>query len=394
VITSDELIMTDAMRQRHIGSSFGLCWYSFSIALLVLLCSGCSRPTNAFSSTSPGQNNHGVATTKDEQIVLPNGVTAQVISLFPPNYQPSSPLRKPPILFLHGSFHGAWCWQEHYLPYFVEKGHPCVAFSWRGTGGTPAGEGVTKVKIVEDHCDDFQALLDALPSILGKGDDNGNDHDDDDDVENRLLPIVVSHSMGGIIVMKYLDELHAKQPTTKPNQVFSGIVSMCSVPPSGNSKTTMRYLRRSLLDTYKITVGFVLKKVITDDTICRECFFGGTIDDFGISDEDLARYQSYMERDSRATLDVVDLGKRAPSKTANQDGRAPFRSDLPPCLVIGARNDFIVDEIANAETATYYGVDQPVYIDSPHDVMVGRNWKNGASALYDWIETTLLPTSK
>jgi pimeloyl-ACP methyl ester carboxylesterase len=392
--------MTSAMR--YLGRSFGLCCYNFSIALL-MLCS-CLGQTNAFASTGVGlsqqhRNNNGVATTKDEQIVLPNGVKAQMISSFPPNYQPGKQ-QKPPILFLHGSFHGAWCWQEHYLPYFVEKGHPCVAFSWRGTGGTPAGEGVTKVKIVEDHCEDLQALLDALPSILG-----------DDDDENRLLPIVVSHSMGGIIVMKYLDEIYARQrrsETTKPNQVFSGIVSMCSVPPSGNSKTTMRYLRRSLFDTYKITVGFVLKKVITDDTICRECFFGGettkasedgstttTIDDFGVSDEDLARYQSYMERDSKATLDVSDLGKRAPSKTADKDGRAPFLADLPPCLVIGAKDDFIVDEIANAETATYYGVDQPVYVDSPHDIMVGRNWKNGASALHEWIEKTLvLVTSK
>jgi pimeloyl-ACP methyl ester carboxylesterase len=289
----------------------------------VLLWSGPFRPTNAFSSTSPSQNNHDVATTKDEQIVLPNGVKAQVISSFPPNYSyhSSSPLQnKPPILFLHGSFHGAWCWQEHYLPYFVEKGYPCVAFSWRGTGGTPAGEGVTKVKIVQDHCDDFHALLETLPSILGKSesDDNINVNVKKNHNENRLLPIVVSHSMGGIIVMKYLDELYSKQPTTKPNQVFSGIVSMCSVPPSGNSKTTMRYLRRSLLDTYKITVGFVLKKVISDDTICRECFFGGTMDDFGVSDEDLARYQRYMERDSIATLDVGDLGKRAPSKTAGK----------------------------------------------------------------------------
>jgi pimeloyl-ACP methyl ester carboxylesterase len=266
-----------------------------------------------------------------------------------------------------------------------------VAFNWRGTGGNPAGEGVKKIKIVEDHCDDFEALLKALPSILGR-DDGNNDED------SRSLPIVVSHSMGGIIVMKYLDELFARRgPKSTPKEVFSGVVSMCSVPPSGNSKTTMRYLRRSPLDAYKITVGFVFKKVITDDTICRDCFFGGdkkvledsTIDDLGVSDEDLARYQGYFERDSKATLDVTDLAKRAPSKTADGDGRAPFLTELPPCLVIGATDDFIVDEVANAETATYYGVDKPVYVDSPHDIMVGRNWGNGARALHTWIEETI-----
>ncbi len=342
--------------------------------------------TNALAGPSQHRNNNN-----DKQVVLSNGVKARVVTSFPSNYQSSSQSTKPPILFLHGSFHGAWCWEENYVPYFVEKGHPCVAFNWRGTGGNPAGDGVKKVKIVEDHCDDFQALLETLPSILEQ--DNASD--------NEVLPIVVSHSMGGIIVMKYLDELFSRQGSkTKPNQVFSAIVSMCSVPPSGNSKTTMRYLRRSLLDTYKITVGFVLKKVITDDAICRDCFFGGekkiredaTVDDLGVSDEDLTRYQGYFERDSKATLDVTDLAKNAPSKTTDEKGRAPFLADLPPCLVIGATDDFIVDEVANDETATYYGVDNPVYVDSPHDIMVGRKWKNGANALHEWIEETLLKT--
>ena len=26
-----------------------------------------------------------------------------------------------PLLFVHGGFHGAWCW-EHYLPYFASRG--------------------------------------------------------------------------------------------------------------------------------------------------------------------------------------------------------------------------------------------------------------------------------
>ena len=379
---NQKTVVASKKTMKHL-ERFGL-W--LSIALFAIY----SRNHRIEALTAPSHHrNVGAVSTKDEEIVLPNGVRAQVVSSVPPSPSPG----KPPIIFLHGSFHGAWCWQEHYLSYFAERGHSCVAFSWRGTGGTPAGEGVKKVKIVEDHCEDFQALLDALPSILG-----GDDNDDNRGNDPKMLPIVVSHSMGGIIVMKYLDEIFLRKPKTKPNEVFSGIVSMCSVPPSGNSRTTMRYLRRSLIDTYRITVGFVFKKVITDDSICRECFFGGekrvsedgsVIDDFGVSDDDLARYQGYFERDSRTVLDVSDLAKNAPSNTADEGGRAPFLADLPPCLVIGATDDFIVDEVANAETATYYGTDKPVYVDSPHDVMVGKNWENGAIAVNEWIEKTI-----
>ncbi len=27
-----------------------------------------------------------------------------------------------PILFVHGAWHGAWCW-ENFLPYFAERGY-------------------------------------------------------------------------------------------------------------------------------------------------------------------------------------------------------------------------------------------------------------------------------
>jgi Alpha/beta hydrolase family len=321
-----------------------------------------------------------IPTIKDEQIVLPNGVNAQVVYSLP-----IKKTDKPPIIFLHGSFHGAWCWQEKYIPYFVSLGFPCVAFSWRGTGGTPAGEGVTKVKIL-DHCEDLRGLLDSMPSILGKE-------------YAARRPILVNHSMGGINTMKFLQEQYS-QNNTKPLDCFSGIASICSVPPSGNGKSTMRVLRRSFRDAYRITVGFVLKKVNTDVSICRDCFFGGepkvlddsSLDDFGVSAEDVTRYQGYFERDSKATLDVSDLSRRLPSKDVDKQGRAPFVSDLPPCLVVGANDDFIVDRVANLETANYYGLEKPIYVDSPHDVMLGRKWKNGAQTLHHWIEQEVLKT--
>jgi pimeloyl-ACP methyl ester carboxylesterase len=331
-------------------------------------------PVNAMGlSNSPKS-----CTISDQQIVLPNGINAQVISSLP-----TQETDKPPIIFLHGSFHGAWCWEENYIPYFVSLGYPCVAFSWRGTGGTPAGDGVTKVKIL-DHCQDLRALLESMPSILGK-------------VYASRRPVLVTHSMGGINTMKFLQDEYS-QHNTKPADLFGGIVSFCSVPPSGNGKSTMRVLRRSLRDAYRITVGFVLKKVNTDPSICRDCFFGGepivlddsTTDDFGISDEDLVRYQAYFARDSKATLDVSDLSGRLPSKEVDKRGRSPFVSSLPPCLVVGAWDDFIVDKVANLETANYYGLDEPVYVDSPHDVMLGRKWKNGAHTLQEWIEQKIL----
>ncbi|KAG7362993.1 hydrolase or acyltransferase [Nitzschia inconspicua] len=354
-----------------------------AVAFLFIALSSSKSPLHplgvtALSSRVPDRYAEVSGNMKDERLILPtSGIEAQVISCSPTNVKAD----KPPLIFLHGSFHGAWCWQEHYIPYFVDQGFPCIALSWRGTGGTSAGEGVKKIKILE-HCQDLQGLLDLLPTILGRDD--------------RPKPILVSHSMAGIYVMKFLEECWKEGK--KPRDLFAGIALLCSTPPSGNGKATMRVLKRSLRDAYKITVGFVLKKVNTDATICRLCFFGGnpkvledgTIDDLGVSDDDIARYQSYFERDSQAVLDVVDLSKNLPSKLVDSGGQSPFVKDLPPSIVIGAADDFVVDKIGVEESCRYFGLDQPVFVDSPHDVMLTQKWQNGANALLTWIEKDVL----
>ena len=311
---------------------------------------------------------------QEQRIQLPNDISASVISGLPSKI--TRPRKKLPILvFLHGSFHGAWCWEERFFPYFVSLGYPVVAFNWRGTHGTPAGEGVTKVKAAE-HCQDLQGFLDQLPDIVGK------------EFEDRL-PVLISHSFGGIVVMKYLEEC-----SMKPKELFAGLITMCSVPPSGNGKLTLRYLKRSIRDSWKITAGFAMKKCTSDASLCRDLFFGGspvvlddgTVDDFGVSDSDIERYQAYFKRDTDATIDLLDLGRKLPSFQSDKEGRAPFVNDLPPTLVIGASDDFIVDEQANMETAKYFGLEAPIIVDSPHDVMLGRKWKNCADAIHKFIE--------
>ena len=44
----------------------------------------------------------------------------------------------PPLLFVHGSCHAAWCWDEHFLPYFADHGFDSYALSLRGHGGSAA----------------------------------------------------------------------------------------------------------------------------------------------------------------------------------------------------------------------------------------------------------------
>ena len=38
----------------------------------------------------------------------------------------------PPLVFVHGSYHAAWCWAEHWLPFFSAFGFDCYALSLLG----------------------------------------------------------------------------------------------------------------------------------------------------------------------------------------------------------------------------------------------------------------------
>jgi pimeloyl-ACP methyl ester carboxylesterase len=358
-------------------------------------------------------------TVQEDQVQLANGISMQVLSclpklLLPRNITDTSATTV--LVFLHGSFHGAWCWAEHWMPYFAQqqRGYICVAPSWRGTGGTPVVAGVKKTKI-DEHVDDLQSLLELLPAfVTHKLSGKTNSTLAGGAAVPAALPVVlVSHSFGGLVVMKYLERYHASIVGTSPPppaaaaagcNVVSGIVSMCSVPPSGNGRMTRRFLQTSLRNSWKITRGLALKHCCTGVALCRQLFFQCSDDDADqeqLSDAEIERYQGYFARDSVATIDLMELARKLPSAQTQPDtGQALFlvaqgQATKLPCLVLGARHDFIVDRQGLEETARYYfGTTQLdheplVVVDSPHDVMLGPKWKNAAHALDDWLQRNI-----
>ena len=49
-----------------------------------------------------------------------------------------------PLLFVHGAWHAAWCWEENFLGFFADRGYRALALSFRGHGGSPNDEGWTR----------------------------------------------------------------------------------------------------------------------------------------------------------------------------------------------------------------------------------------------------------
>jgi pimeloyl-ACP methyl ester carboxylesterase len=281
----------------------------------------------------------------------------------------SGKVTKPPILFIHGSYHSAWCFAENYIDYFSALGHPCFAISMRGTSPTgmppnDPGEVVRLDQLVSDVKSVLGSLKETTRELLSDAKAEVSD------------PIIVAHSLGGLVAMKLLEDSDVRKGV-------SGVCLLCSVPPSGYGPLRQRLILPRFWDSMLIAAGFVLKLAMKDSSVCRKIFF-----DDSVHEDDIGRYMQWLKVDGRVGLDLHSVVDQLPSLSSRcRGGRAPWLADgladrslslrypgirVPEALVVGAEKDFIVDAEGVAETAAYLGV-QPVFVpDVPHDVMLGR----------------------
>jgi len=268
------------------------------------------------------------------------------------------------FLFIHGSFHSGWCWSEHYMNYFAEYGYPCYAISLRGTSATrlPFLSKENKVRI-EDHVSDVTAVLNHIK-----------------DAHNQSVA-VISHSFGGMVTMKLLEN--------PPSRLLTCCsIFLCSVPPSGNGQMIARFVNTNLLLSLKIVYGFVFKGVCTNLNLCKELFFQSNPAKVEVNEIDLKRYMANFQRDSRITVDLLALRKTLPSLKINKDYSATWLDSSAsfPCLVVGAKGDKLVDVQGVEETGKYFGV-SPIFLeDLYHDVMLGTRWSIVAAVVREFLE--------
>jgi len=61
---------------------------------------------------------------------LPSGLNMEVIVHKKKKKKKNeSQCNSPALVFVHGSYHAAWCWAEKWLPFFSQSGYDCYALS-------------------------------------------------------------------------------------------------------------------------------------------------------------------------------------------------------------------------------------------------------------------------
>ena len=242
-----------------------------------------------------------------------------------------------PLLFVHGAWHAAWCWDEYFLGFFADKGYHALAPSFRGHGGSPTSKPLRSCS-VNDYVEDVRSVADGLPK----------------------RPVVIGHSMGGLIVQKYL-ELH---------DAPAGVL-MASIPPQGNLGNAMRWIRRHPWHFTKMTITGKALPYISTPQLAREKFFSAHTPDSLVLDC-AARLQ---EDSSRIGIDCLVLSLPRPKRVRT------------PLLVLGADDDGAHTRKEVHATARAYRTEAEFFPDMGHNMMLEPGWAAVAERIHTWLGT-------
>jgi pimeloyl-ACP methyl ester carboxylesterase len=239
-----------------------------------------------------------------------------------------------PLLFVHGAWHAAWCWDEHFLGYFADRGYRALAVSLRGHGGSPTDKRLRDLSFA-DFVTDVTAAADALPT----------------------RPVIVGHSMGGVLVQKYLELRDAP----------AGVL-MASMPPQGYLRSGLRWIKRHPWHFAKLTASGRSLPYVNTPELARERFFSAHTPEAVVS-----HYAGRLQEESaRAGLDGLVRLPRPALVSA-------------PLLILGAADDGAVMQDEVRATARAYGTQAQFFPSMGHNMMLEAGWQDVAQRIDSWL---------
>jgi pimeloyl-ACP methyl ester carboxylesterase len=239
---------------------------------------------------------------------------------------------RPPILFVHGLWAGAWLW-ERWLPVVAERGRDAWAIELRGRNGSRPVPDLGRVRI-DGFARDVRDALDRIgPAIL------------------------VGHSMGGLV---------AQAVATEEVNVRA-VALLCSVPPRGIVALTGPLLRQAGAYLPAMVRGraFAPRRADADALIMNEVAQG--------------------ERDALFARFIADSGTVAREIALGSVAVDPEAVRVP-VLIGGATHDRISPPGLHPKLVDRYGAQELVFEGRGHLIMLEDGWRERAGLLLDWAD--------
>ena len=231
---------------------------------------------------------------------------------------------RPAILFVHGGYHGAWCF-ANYLKYFDAANIPTAAMDMRGHGGLPQTPDL-HLQGVRDMAQDVASACATLERSV----------------------IVIGHSAGALVA--------AAAGETTP---FCGLGLLAPSPPGQ-------------LDGLRPLPLMPKGNLVTppSDDICSQKFLRGEpVLDIRDFTQRLCPESPQMLNDRYALRIHID--------------QAAF--DIPAiCIAAGRDLGALHPEGQDQATARFFGAEYNLLDDAPHCMMLSTNWRDSAALIEAW----------
>jgi pimeloyl-ACP methyl ester carboxylesterase len=241
-----------------------------------------------------------------------------------------------PLLFVHGAFVAAWCWDDNFLPYFAQHGYAAHALSLRGHGGSIGREALAATSV-----DDYESDVIRIARHIGG-------------------PLVlIGHSMGGMVVQRCMHKIDA-----------AGLVLMAPVPPEGLLGSSFALAARDPMLFGEINLMQHLHPSYATLQGVRRAVFSERI-----PDEEIGRHLARMQPESQRA--VFDLSWPQQFFIG--------RASRVPALVLGGEHDAFFPPGTVESTARTRGVTPEIFPDMAHAMMLEPDWQRVADRIIDWL---------
>jgi pimeloyl-ACP methyl ester carboxylesterase len=237
------------------------------------------------------------------------------------------------ILLVHGAWHGPWCWDD-VANRLTERGYDVHAVRLRGHDHPP-GRIWHRVRHYVEDVHQAAARF-AEP------------------------PVLVGHSMGGLVVQKYLE----RHPAPRA-------VLLASTPPEGTIRAVARLARRHPFVFVRANLLLRLRPFTSTPPLVRELFFTPHTRQ-AVVDHCFGRLQ---DESYPAFVDSMIV-------------RARPRRIQVPVLVLGAERDGIFTTREVRRTARAYGTEAEIFAGMGHDMMLDDGWQLVAERIDAWVGQT------
>lgn len=243
------------------------------------------------------------------------------------------------LLFVHGAYSNSTHWEYRFIPFFQEHGYRCFALDLSGHGASEGHDRLHEFGI-DDYAEDVAHALEEIGQPA----------------------IVVGHSMGALVLQRYLEKGDAR-----------AAIFLAPVPTTGTSGSAAQLALRfpNFFQALEETINGQFCDE-HNDLMARIYFTPGT------SGRDIEHFLPAVSRESdRAVAEMTLLPGRRPRA---RPGRLP-------ALVIGGTEDAVFPPSMLFFNALPWQADVLRIPGAGHMLPLDHQWQTVARQMLDWIET-------